>query len=125
MAGEESLVAKVDAPEKRSIISGICISRIGRRTGIPGIELTTESSLAAISDAGLTPSDIDGVTTMGDTPLPEAVAVRGLDVRYRGGGFDTGGLLSPVMSACVAVAEGRARHVLVYRTVQMLSLIHI
>jgi acetyl-CoA acetyltransferase len=111
----------IDLPEKRSIVSGIGISRIGRRSGVAGIDLTTESSLAAIADAGLTPSDIDGVATMGDTPLPEAIAALGLDVRYTGGGFDSGGLLSPFMSACVAVGEKRARHVLVYRTVQMLG----
>ena len=40
-----------DVPEKRSIIAGIGISRIGRRTGVPGIELTLESSRAAIADA--------------------------------------------------------------------------
>ena len=32
----------MDVPEHRSIISGIGISRIGRRTGIPGIDLTVE-----------------------------------------------------------------------------------
>ena len=61
-----------DFPEKRSVISGIGISRIGRRTGISGIELTAESSRQAIADAGLTPADIDGLATMGDTPLDEA-----------------------------------------------------
>src|SRR4029077_6708037 len=35
--------------------------------------------------------------------------------------FGTGGLLSPVMSACRAVAERRARHVIIYRTIQMLG----
>ena len=36
-------------------------------------------------------------------------------------GFDTAGVLIPVMSAFRAVAERRARHVLVYRTVAMLG----
>jgi acetyl-CoA acetyltransferase len=111
----------IDVPEKRSIISGTGISRIGRRTGIPGIDLTVEASLAAIADAGLTPGDIDGISTMGDTPIKEAAAALGIEPGYTGGGFDTGGLLSPVMSACIAVAEGRARHVLVYRMVQMMG----
>jgi acetyl-CoA acetyltransferase len=108
-------------PEKHSIIAGIGISQIGRRTGVPGIDLTVEASTAAIADAGLTVADIDGISTMGDTPLPEVAAALGIEPRYTGGGFDTGGLLSPAMSACVAVAEGRARHVLVYRTVQMMG----
>src|SRR5437868_15006827 len=89
-------------PEKQSIIAGIGISRIGRRTGIPGIDLTVEASAAAIADAGLTPSAIDGIATLGDTPRRETAAAMGIDARYTGGGFDTGGLLSPVMSACIA-----------------------
>src|SRR3546814_13533966 len=58
---------------------------------------------------------------MGDTPVADAAAELGIQPSFRGGGFDTGGLLSPVMSAFLAVAEGRARHVLVYRTVQMMG----
>ena len=57
----------------------------------------------------------------GRLAIQEVVADLGLEIRYRGGGFDTGGLLSPVMSAFLAVANGRARHVLVYRTVQMMG----
>jgi len=110
-----------DIPEKRSIISGIGISRIGRRTGIAGLDLTIEAATAALADAGLETGDIDGMATMGDTPLPQAAAALGIDPQYTGGGFDTGGLLSPVMSACIAVASGRAHHVLVYRTVQMMG----
>lgn len=111
----------IDTVEKGAIISGIGISRIGRRTGIPDLELTVESGRAAISDAGLTPGDIDGLTTMGDTPPGRAARALGIEPTYRGGGFSTGGLLSPVMSAFIAVAEGRARHVLIYRTVKMVG----
>jgi acetyl-CoA acetyltransferase len=111
----------IDTPEKRAIISGIGISRIGRRTGIPALELTLESCRKAVGDAGLSLSDIDGVASLGDTAPSDAAKALGIDARYWGGGFDTGGLLSPVMSACLAVGEGRARHVLVYRTVQMIG----
>jgi acetyl-CoA acetyltransferase len=111
----------MDIPEKRTIIAGIGISRIGRRTGLSAKEMTIEASAAAIADAGLTPADIDGIATLGDTPLHEAAVSLGIEPAYTGGGFDTGGLLSPVMSACFAVAAGRARHVLVYRTVQMMG----
>jgi acetyl-CoA acetyltransferase len=111
----------METPEKSSIISGIGISRIGRRTGISGIDLTVEAARAAIADAGLTPADIDGIATMGDTPPSATAGALGIEPSYNGGGFDTGGLLSPLMSACVAVGEKRARHVLVYRTVQMMG----
>jgi len=107
--------------EKDAIISGIGISRIGRRTGIPGLELTMESVRAAIEDAGLGPSDIDGIATLGDTPAAEVNAALGIEAPDCGTGFSTGGLINPVISACRAVSEGRARHVLVYRTIHMLG----
>ncbi len=109
------------APETGAIISGLGLSRIGRRLGVDPLELTLEASRAAIADAGLTTADIDGMSTMGDTPVSEVAAALCVSPTYRGGGFDTGGLLSPVMAAFLAVAEGRARHVLVYRTVQMMG----
>jgi acetyl-CoA acetyltransferase len=107
--------------EKDAILSGVGISRIGRRTGIPGRDLTMEAVRAAISDAGLKPADIDGIATLGDTPAEEVNAELHIEAADCGAGFGTGGLLSPVMSACRAVSEGRARHVVVYRTIQMLG----
>ena len=107
--------------EQRSIISGIGISRIGRRLGFPGLDLTEESSRAAIEDAGIAPVDIDAIATLGETPAAELKAALGIAAPEIETGIDHGGLLSPLMSACVAVSEGRARHVLVYRTVQMLG----
>jgi acetyl-CoA acetyltransferase len=107
--------------ERRAAITGAGMSHIGRRTGIPGLELTTAAARAAIADAGLTAGDIDGIASMGDTPISHAAAALGIEAAWLGGGFDTGVLLSPVMSAFVAVATGQARHVLVYRTVQMMG----
>jgi acetyl-CoA acetyltransferase len=107
--------------ERDAIFSGIGRSTIGRRTGQLAIDMTTAAVSAAIADAGLVPGDVDGIATLGDTPLDEACATLGLAPRWTGGGFDTGGLLSPVMSAAWAVARGDARHVVVYRTVQMMG----
>ncbi len=107
--------------EKDAIISGIGISRIGRRTGIPGFELTMEAVRTAIDDAGLVATDIDGIATLGDTPAAEVNAALGIEASDCGTGFHTGGLLNPVMSACRAVSEGHARHVIIYRTIQMLG----
>jgi acetyl-CoA acetyltransferase len=107
--------------EKDAILSGIGISRIGRRTGIAGRELTMEAVRTAIADAGLVPADIDGIATLGDTPAAEVNAELHIEAADCGAGFGTGGLLSPVISACRAVSERRARHVVVYRTIQMLG----
>lgn len=107
--------------EKDTIISGIGISHIGRRTGIPGLQLTVDAATAAIADAGLEPADIDGIATLGDTPRQHVIEALGLDAENRSSGIDSSGLYSPLMSAMLAVSQGRSRHVLVYRTVAMLG----
>ncbi len=110
-----------DIIERGAIISGIGISRIGRKTGIPGLDLTAESSREAIADAGLSPADIDGIATMGETPVAETVARLAIDHSWTGSPTGRWGLLSPVVNAFHAVARGEARHVLVYRTVNMMG----
>src|SRR5215469_962243 len=107
--------------ERRARITGIGMSAVGRRTGIPGIDLTMAAARQAIADAGLRPEDIDAVTSVGDTPPGEAAAALGAGGAWLAGMLDAGGLLAPVMSAVDAVATGRAGHVLVYRTVQMIG----
>jgi acetyl-CoA acetyltransferase len=107
-----------DGSERGAVVSGIGISRIGRKTGVPGLELTVEAASQAIADAGLTPGDIDAVATLGDTPASEvqrAIGVGDAPVELVG----DGGLLAPVFGAFRAVTTGRLRHVLVYRTVLM------
>src|SRR6516165_1681412 len=111
----------VEVPEQRAVISGIGISRIGRKTGIGGLELTTESVTAAIADAGLEVSDIDAIATLGETPADEVAQALQLRNDESIAHVPTGGLFAPVMGAFLAVASGRVRHVLVYRTVQMLG----
>lgn len=117
-----------DRFEQDVFVSGIGQSVIGRRLGRSAIDLTTESCLAAIDDAGLTRGDIDGLVTYpggnaADTngyggPPPEAVqdALR-LDLNWYQGAAELPGQLGAVVAACLAVAAGLARNVLVYRTV--------
>ncbi|MCW2734804.1 MAG: acetyl-CoA acetyltransferase [Mycobacterium sp.] len=107
--------------EKDAIISGIGISHVGRRTGIPGLDLTLEAARTAIADAGLVPADIDGIATLGDTPRQHVIDALSLVAENRSSGIDTSGLYGPLMSAFLAVSEGRSNHVLVYRTVAMLG----
>ncbi len=105
-----------------ALISGIGISRIGRKTGVPDVELTLESAKEAIADAGIDASDIDGIASLGDTPVNLVAERFNLSPAWATqGGFGRYGLLSPVVDACEAVMSGRARHVLVYRTVHMLG----
>lgn len=110
------------AAEQAPVISGTGISQIGRRTGIPAVELTVQAAQAAIADAGLVAADIDGIITLGDTPAAEAAVALGLPGPGDfGPAYGRSGLLTPVALARDAVAAGRARHMLVYRTVQMMG----
>jgi acetyl-CoA acetyltransferase len=111
-----------DRWEDRVVISGIGISDIGRRTGTPGLTLTEAASREAVADAGLTMADIDGLTTAGETPIGEARTALGIDPAWTGEGSSrVGGVFGAVLNACEAVAAGKARHALVYRSVAMLG----
>lgn len=104
------------------VISGTGISQIGRRSGIPAVDLTVQAATAALADAGLSAADIDGIITLGDTPADEAAARLGISAPGDfGSSLGSSGLLTPLVQACAAVREGRVRHVLVYRTVQMMG----
>ena len=114
--------------EHDSVISGIGQSAVGRRLGRSATDLTVESALAAIEDAGLRREDIDGITTYpgGDNltsfgyagPPPSAVidALR-LQPNWFQGSAELPGQLSAIVAAMMAVSAGLSRHVLVYRTV--------
>jgi len=49
--------------EDKSALTGIGISKIGRRLMVPPLSLTIDACEAAIADAGLTFADIDGLST--------------------------------------------------------------
>ena len=113
--------------EKQCAISGIGQSDVGRRLGRDPLELTLDACDAAIADAGLTPSDIDGLSTYpGGMAVPrgftgasayEVIDAMRLEVDWYGSGVETSGQLGSVMNACMAVAAGMANHVLCFRSV--------
>ena len=86
-----------------------------------------EACLAAVTDAGLTRDDIDGLATypgMGagtggfaGPSSPEVQDALRLRLNWHDGGGEGPGQMRAVIAACLAVAAGLARHVLVYRTV--------
>ena len=113
--------------ERRAVISGLGQSAVGRHLGRSDIDLTVEACLAAVADAGLTRDDIDGLATypgMGAGPpgfggpgTPEVQDALRLRLNWHDGGGEGPGQMRAVIAACLAVAAGLARHVLVYRTV--------
>jgi acetyl-CoA acetyltransferase len=118
--------------EDACIISGIGQSDVGRRITKGVMALTLDAALEAITDAGLQPQDIDGVISWpgavsradglapsspgSSGPGPHAVidALR-LNPTWYYGGPETPGMFAAVIHACMAVATGVCKHVLVYR----------
>jgi acetyl-CoA acetyltransferase len=115
--------------ERNSYISGIGQSVVGRRLGLSEMELTCQSVLAAIEDAGLRPEDIDGLSTypgmgrgtssggFGGPGATEVMDALNLSVNWYSGSMEGAAQLMAVVNACMAIATGLARHVVVYRTV--------
>ena len=112
--------------EESVAVTGIGQSAVGRRLGRAGLDLTVDATLAALADAGLGPSDIDGVATFpGESNDPgfagasawELHDALGLSVGWYLGAHQTPGQLGPVIDAALAVAAGLARHVVCFRTV--------
>jgi acetyl-CoA acetyltransferase len=113
--------------EDLAVITGTGKSRIGRRLHEDPWKLTAAAGLAAIADAGLTPADIDGVSTYPgaywSTPgitgagVDDVRAMLGLKLRWHTGGGEVAGQLGSVVNAIMAVGAGLATHVLCFRTV--------
>ncbi len=100
-------------------IVGIGQTEFSKESGRAELQLAAEASLAAITDAGLTPSDIDGMVTFVADQNDELALIRNLGVpelkwmsRTPNGGDAA---CAVVQHAAAAVATGEANAVLVYR----------
>ncbi len=111
--------------EHRAVLSGIGRSRIGRRLMVDPLSLAVDACLEAVSDAGLTLDDIDGLSTYpgagamgmsegGPSAIEEALRIH---PTWINGGGDLPGPGGSIIAAAMAVAAGLCRHVLCFRTV--------
>jgi acetyl-CoA acetyltransferase len=115
-----------DKFEDKVAITGIGMSRVGRRLGVEPLVLTVEAATQAIADAGLKPEDIDGMSTYpgpavgagmsegGITALEEILRLR---PSWINSGLELPGQAGSVIAAMLAVAGGLCNHVLCFRTV--------
>jgi len=111
--------------EHRVVLSGVGRSAIGRRLMVDPVSLAVDACQEAVSDAGLTLDDIDGLSTYpgtagggisegGVTAVEEALR---LQPTWINGGGELPGPGGAVIQAMLAVASGLCRHVLCFRTV--------
>ncbi len=109
--------------EDKVAFTGIGMSRIGRHLGISPLAHTVEACLAAIEDAGLDKTDIDGLCSYpGTAGLPgissdgvrAAERVMNLHPVWHCGANEAPGQAGTVITAMMAVAAGVCRHVLCF-----------
>ncbi|HEX3546200.1 MAG TPA: OB-fold domain-containing protein, partial [Mycobacterium sp.] len=111
--------------EDKVALTGIGMSEIGRRLMVSPLSLTVAACEAAITDAGLTIDDIDGLSTypgggnlggFGEGGVTSLEAALGIRPTWHNGGIETFGPGGSVIAAMLAIAGGLARHVLCFRT---------
>jgi acetyl-CoA acetyltransferase len=102
-----------------TVIAGIGQTEFSKFSGRSELQLAAEAGRAAIADAGMTPSDIDGLVTFTQDTNDEFQMMRALGIPelhywsrtpYGGAGAHT-----TVQHAALAVHGGAAKAVLVYR----------
>jgi acetyl-CoA acetyltransferase len=107
---------------------GVGYSTTGRRTGLSSWELGIQAATAALADAGMSPSDLDGVTLLWGVAGPAPAGIDTVDVmdfgRMMGVGplnwHGSGGLpayIGPALEAVAAIRAGFAHTVLTMRII--------
>jgi acetyl-CoA acetyltransferase len=108
-------------------ITGVGQSEIGVKLTRSPLLLTVDAVREALSEAGLTIGQIDGVSTYpgrsatmpGFSPVSadELIDALGIRTTWYAGGFEISSQLGAVVAAAMAVRTGHARHVICFRTV--------
>jgi acetyl-CoA acetyltransferase len=104
---------------RQTAVVGIGATEFSKNSGRSELQLAGEAVLAAIADAGLTPSDVNGLTTftMETNPEIEVARTTGLgDLTFFSKiGYGGGAACATVQQASIAVATGVADVVVCYR----------
>jgi acetyl-CoA acetyltransferase len=101
-------------------ISGVGRSEVGRNLGRDPLDLAIEASINALDDAGLERTDIDGIAAYvpddGSTSIGDLQMALGLEVDWFLGCLEGPSQLEALWAGVMAVATGRATHVLAFHS---------
>ena len=109
----------------KAAIVGIGQTEFSRHAGRTELQLACEAVTAALSDAGLTPGDVDGLVSYTVDPVEETELVRSVgiaEVAYSSRiPYGGGGSMGVLLHAASAVASGAAETVVAYRAIRARS----
>jgi acetyl-CoA acetyltransferase len=104
---------------QRTAIAGLGATEFSKASGRSELQLALECSRAAIEDAGMTPSDIDGLVTFTVDKNAETALLPSLGLGDLGWSsrvpYGGAGSAAAVLQAATAVASGAAQAVLIWR----------
>lgn len=104
----------------RAAVAGIGQTRFAKSLGLSETEMAAEAIGNACEDAGISPSEIDGLVRYDVEQTDEEVLLSLLGNPaigfFAGTPFGGGGSASVLVVAATAIAAGMARHVLVFRS---------
>jgi acetyl-CoA acetyltransferase len=111
--------------ERRCAIAGIGHTEYSKASGRSELRLAVEAVGAALADAGLEAAEVNGMSTVTFESNPEIEVARALGIPeltfFSRTAFGGGAACATVMQACLALAAGLAKHVVVYRALNMRS----
>jgi len=103
-------------------IAGVGYSQVGRRLPLSDDELVRQAITAAMADAGMTPSDIDGIATNGGNAMAMGHLLGIMPLNYY---FTSSGLapafVEPAVMAISAVASGLAHTCVAVRLIRQMG----
>jgi acetyl-CoA acetyltransferase len=109
----------------KAAIVGIGQTEFSRHAGRTELQLACEAVTAALSDAGLTPDDVDGLVSYTVDPVEETELVRSVGIEEVGYSsrvpYGGGGSMGVLLHAASAVASGAADVVVAYRAIRARS----
>jgi len=105
-------------PGRRVAIAGVGYSIIGRHTGLSSDELVTQSTLAALEDAGLDVGDVDGLVSVGSDVLANAWMLGTAPLRWWNSATSAPAFIYAAEQAIAAVASGFCETAIALRIIQ-------
>ena len=106
-------MSESNALKDRAAIVGIGATEFSKQSGRSELRLAVEATVAALDDAGLQPSDVDGMVTYTQDTNPEIEIARNVGIGelsffsriHHGGGAACGTIQQAVMAVATGVAE--------------------
>ncbi|MEV6929516.1 lipid-transfer protein [Dactylosporangium sp. NPDC051485] len=104
---------------RRAVIAGIGATEFSKHSGRSELQLACEAVLHALADAGLEPSDVDGLVTFVNDSNPEIEVARNTGIGqltfFTRVGYGGGAACGTVQQAMLAIEHGVADVVVCYR----------